>query len=89
MKKVFVFLVLVIFLESCGECNVKQNNTKSLSEIEFFYMEYMQRGVAIHADVDCTDSQCVYLKKSQVKEYGNFLCPKCISKELAREILEM
>ena len=78
--------MFALCLASCGNNNTQGKNIKSLDEVEFFYMEYLPRGIAVHVNKDCSDNQCVYLEKSQIKQYGDFLCSKCVSLELVKEI---
>lgn len=77
-----LLLAVAIMIVSC-----KQEETKdlpqTLDEVEFFYMERAE-ALVYHLDPEC-GSNCVYVEKDEVIE--SRLCGKCISRELAREIM--
>lgn len=56
-----------------------------LEDVEFFYME--QDPFVIHVNPQC-GRHSVYFKEDirDDREYGEFLCSKCISPELAQDI---
>lgn len=89
MKKILIAAIFSLCLISCKNNHITQGaNIKNLDEVEFFYLEYLPRGVAVHVNKNCSDNQSVYLEKSQIIQYGDFLCSKCVSLELAKEIHE-
>lgn len=89
MKKILSVLLFTLCLVSCSNNRSTQGvSIKKLDEVEYFYLEYLSRGVVVHVNKDCSDNQCVYLEKSQIKVYSDFLCSKCVSLELVKEIKE-
>ena len=81
MRKILLISFLVM-LASCQNVQ-KKNSPKTLDEVEFFCKERSEARI-FHIDPECGDN-CVYAKKEEVDKHQ--LCGKCISKELAREIM--
>jgi hypothetical protein len=81
MRKVLLIAVIVL-LASCQN-NIEKELPKTLDEVEFFYYERTAAHI-YHVDPTC-GPDCVYTSKDDINEH--LLCGKCISKELAREIM--
>ena len=84
MRKILLISFLVM-LASCQNVQ-KKDSPKTLEEVEYFYWEITSSFQYIHVDPEC-GTNCVYLDKARIRSYDDYLCGKCISKELAREIM--
>ena len=82
MKRVFAGILLSICVTSCNNAP----DTRSLDEIEYFYLEIKAKGAIVHLDPKCAQTGCTYLHKDNLHGYRDLLCAKCISLELAKEI---
>ena len=82
MNRILLITIAITILASCQQENTTEL-PKTLDEVEFFYMERTAAQI-YHLDPECNEN-CVYVEKERVSPY--LICGKCISKELAREII--
>lgn len=82
MKRIFTVALLTICAASCNNAP----DTRTLDEIEYFYLEIPAKGAIVHLDPHCAQTGCTYLHKDNLYGYRDMLCAKCISLELAKEI---
>jgi Tfp pilus assembly protein PilP len=97
MMKILLSLIIALGLVACKnsenqiQTEIKQitetpkEEVKSLDDVEFFFKEY--KSFIIHINSHCTKNSCVYIKKEEALRHDSWLCGKCISPELAREIM--
>lgn len=85
MKRMLLLAFAIMTIASCQNVQ-KKDSPKTLEEVEYFYWERTSSFQYIHVDPEC-GTNCVYLDKARIRSYDDHLCGKCISKELAREIM--
>ena len=87
MKKILLFVFAIAVASSC-QCAKHASLPKSLDEVDYFYFERTSNYAYVHTDPLC-GKHSVYLNKSEVWRNRDYLCSKCVSKELAKEIMAL
>jgi hypothetical protein len=90
MKRPFLILALTAVFTACNQQPKEKEFVcpTSLEEIEFFYFERAPQ--ILHIDPNCAKTNCTYIENTKWKldYYEDCLCGKCISGDLAKEIIK-